>query len=285
MSERQRHTPHTGSRDHADDADREDRIEQLLLAGLDHYFAGQYEQAIDIWTRVAFLKRRNSRAKAYIDRARGLVAERQREAEALVHEGVAAYEAGDLTSSRLLLTRAVDRGAQSDTALLFLDRLRRVETLSSGETPTPSARRSEAPRQAPASRSGSWIVTLGASVLLAGAILIGARPIVSILSDVSVVGPAPAAAPLEALPTARPSDRVLDRAQALRRQGRLREALRALSVIDVADPARAASDELRAQLQREIFASSPSTGAAVSDATGTVTSAATAVATAPEESR
>ena len=39
-------------------AEREAKIEQLLLAGLDHYFAGQYDQAINIWTRALFLDRR-----------------------------------------------------------------------------------------------------------------------------------------------------------------------------------------------------------------------------------
>src|SRR6478735_516051 len=118
MSDRPRQVPHSEPRDLAEDAegvDRESRVEQLLLAGLDQYFAGRYEQAIDVWTRVAFLDRRNTRAKAYIDRARGLVAERQREIEALVQEGVAAYHAGDLAASRTLLTRAVDRGGHSDT--------------------------------------------------------------------------------------------------------------------------------------------------------------------------
>ena len=110
MPDRPRPVPPAAPRDLADDAegaDRESRVEQLLLAGLDQYFAGQYEQAIDVWTRVAFLDRRNSRAKAYIDRARGLVAEQQREVEALVQEGVAAYQAGDLANAKTLLTRAV----------------------------------------------------------------------------------------------------------------------------------------------------------------------------------
>jgi hypothetical protein len=67
------------------DAEREARIEQLLLSGLDHYFAGQYEQAINIWTRVAFLERGHGRARAYIERARSALAERQRESEELLH--------------------------------------------------------------------------------------------------------------------------------------------------------------------------------------------------------
>lgn len=64
---------------------RDQRIEQLLLAGLDRYFAGELERAIQVWSRVFFLDRGHARARAYIDRARGAIAERQREAEARAH--------------------------------------------------------------------------------------------------------------------------------------------------------------------------------------------------------
>src|SRR5262249_29755097 len=70
---------------HAHDAaslvDRDAKIEQLLLTGLDHYFAAQYQQAINVWTRALFLDRSHARARAYIERARSAMAERQREAE------------------------------------------------------------------------------------------------------------------------------------------------------------------------------------------------------------
>src|SRR5215212_4204610 len=89
------------------DAEREARIEELLLSGLDHYFNGHYEQAINIWTRVAFLERRHGRARAYIERARSALAERQREGEELLHDGVTAYNTGDLVTARELLTRAI----------------------------------------------------------------------------------------------------------------------------------------------------------------------------------
>ena len=44
-------------------AGRETRIEELLLAGLDHYFSGQHELAISVWTRVLFLDRSHARAR------------------------------------------------------------------------------------------------------------------------------------------------------------------------------------------------------------------------------
>jgi tetratricopeptide (TPR) repeat protein len=254
MSDRQRHVPHTGSRDPAGDADapdRESRVEQLLLAGLDQYFAGRYEQAIDIWTRVAFLDRRNSRAKAYIERARGLVAERQRETEALVHEGVAAYHAGDLTGARTLLMRAVDRGGHSDTAQLFLDRLQRAEPAPSV---TPATLRSPVP--APSRQSYPrwiWTVTIAVSITLAAAILVAARPVASFIAELPLAAPSPARIPVEPLPIALASDRVLQRARTLRAEGRLRDALRALSAVDVADPRRDAADALESEIQREIL--------------------------------
>ena len=36
-------------------------LEELLLEGLDHYFATRYEHAITVWTRVAFLERGHGR--------------------------------------------------------------------------------------------------------------------------------------------------------------------------------------------------------------------------------
>src|SRR5688500_20216208 len=99
------------------ESDRSARIEQLLLSGLDHYFSGQYERAINIWTRVAFLERGHGRARAYIERARGALAERQREAEELAQAGVAAYNAGELQTARDLLARATSTGSARGTGL------------------------------------------------------------------------------------------------------------------------------------------------------------------------
>jgi hypothetical protein len=74
-------------RDSEPSSSRDQRIEQLLLTGLDRYFAGELERAIQVWSRVFFLDRGHPRARAYIERARGAIAERQREAEAHVHRG------------------------------------------------------------------------------------------------------------------------------------------------------------------------------------------------------
>ena len=102
------------------DADRDALIERLLLAGLDHYFEGRYEQAVNVWTRVAFLERGHGRARAYIERARGALAEQQRETEEFLHRGLEAFRTGDLANARELLTRAVaDGGSETASAIAF----------------------------------------------------------------------------------------------------------------------------------------------------------------------
>lgn len=112
---------------HTHDAVSDDKIEQLLLVGLDHYFAGRYEQAIDVWTRAFFFDRDHPRARAYIERARSALAERQRESEELLQQGVAAFHRGDAAEARRLLTAAIDGGAPSEEALAVLGRLDRLE--------------------------------------------------------------------------------------------------------------------------------------------------------------
>ena len=115
-------------------ADHASKIEQLLLSGLDHYFRGRLERAIDVWTRVLFLDRSHARARAYIDRARAAVAERVRESEALLHAGVAACDRGDVAEARALLTTAIACGGAHDEAWMVQDRIERLET-AGGDDP------------------------------------------------------------------------------------------------------------------------------------------------------
>src|SRR5579864_7358806 len=98
-------------------AGRDAKIEQLLLAGLDRYFGAQYEQAINVWTRVLFLDRNHARARAYIERARSALAERQRESEELLQSGLAAFGRGESSEARRLLQAALDGGAPPEEAL------------------------------------------------------------------------------------------------------------------------------------------------------------------------
>src|ERR1044071_6473735 len=107
MSEIQRRDAHAESEvGGASGAERDAKIEQLLLAGLDHYFAAEYEHAINVWTRALFLDRSHPRARAYIERARSALAERQRESEELLQNGVAAFDRGEAVEARRQIGRA-----------------------------------------------------------------------------------------------------------------------------------------------------------------------------------
>ena len=243
------------------EADREARIEQLLLSGLDQYFAGQYEQAINIWTRVVFLERGHSRARAYIERARGALAERQRESEELLHRGIAAFNNGDNDAARELITRAVEQGESQDVALVLLERLNRLDTPApASEAPraTHDERRLTLPHDADGPQLASWWLR-GAAALallvggLAVAVLSG-MPVPDWLAD-PVGSPQEriAAMPADPVPIARSSERIVAHARTLRAGGRLLDALKTLEAVDPADPVRPEADRLRGELQRQLL--------------------------------
>ena len=73
--------------------------------GSTRYFAGRYEEAIHLWTRVLFLDRNHARARAYIERARTALAEMQRRSDELLQASRDLLEQGETDAARQLLTR------------------------------------------------------------------------------------------------------------------------------------------------------------------------------------
>jgi tetratricopeptide (TPR) repeat protein len=241
--------------------DKEARIEQLLLAGLDHYFAGQYEQAINVWTRVVFLERGHSRARAYIERARGALAERHRESEELLYRGIAAFNSGDISTARELITRAVEQDGPQDVALVLLERLNRLAAPAAHlDPPTPlhSDRGATAVDDAtPVAGSSWWLRSVVAVAILAGvfaALVLGGMPMPDWLADpIGSPGEQVTTLPPEPVPVARSSERIIARARSLQGGGHLLDALRLLDGIGPADPMRAEADRLRADVQRRLL--------------------------------
>ena len=251
------------------EADRDAVIERLLLAGLDLYFEGQYEQAVNVWTRVAFLERGHGRARAYIERARGALAERQRQSDELLDRGLDAYRNGDLAAARELLTHAVADGG-SETALVFLQRLGIAEAGLAAATPLPHAAgdgstivgRPPLRRQTdhqPAGRT-NWLATIVASMASAAAILLAAQPIASWLGDQPATGPAAVSQASEPVPMVRVAEMRFATARDLYQRGRLHDALRTLEAIDRSDPIRAEADVLTATIQSALLTNMPTSG-------------------------
>lgn len=239
---------------------RDATVESLLLAGLDAYFAGDLDGAIHTWTRVLFIDRGHARARAYIERARVVQAERQRRSDELVHGGVAAFEKGDSGRAKELLSSAVAQGAPDALALAVLQRLDRLEARASDvaigvDEPLPEPESSSAPVPGRASRVGRWLAVCAAVLLVvAGALVVAWDRLDAWL------GPPPASIGLTLradpgpLPLPRSSDLVLRRARALHARGHLAEALEILGTVGVTDPLRPQVDQLRTDIERQLLA-------------------------------
>jgi tetratricopeptide (TPR) repeat protein len=245
--------------------EREARVEQLLLQGLDHYFIGAYDSAIHVWTRVLFLDRGHDRARAYIERARGAQAERQRESEELLHRGVAAFDRGETTDARSLLSAAASQGASLEVALSYLERLDRLQTPARGTAlPEPAfePRGTTEPVPVAASRSAAspwrfYAVTFASVAALtvavwAALVLFELADIRAALQRTPAARGATPATVEEPLPVLREADIMLARARARYQSGHVLDALNLLDTIRPLDPAQAEADRLRAEIQRAL---------------------------------
>lgn len=255
-------TDPSGALDAASAADRDGRIEALLLAGLDAYFAGQYTDAINIWTRALFLDRTHPRARAYIERARSALAERQRQSEELLQTGVAAFSRGDDGEARRLLRAAIDSGAPADEAFALLDRLdRRLD----GAPPAAPLRGRQPVRSVPDAstidQGRSRRALAAATIALAVVAVIGAIGAASWVlprllfggADASATNASPIGARDRALPLPLRGETGLTRARTLATNGHLRDALAVLDTIPPTDMQRPEVDRLRADIQRQLL--------------------------------
>ena len=239
----------------ADGRERDARIEELLLVGLDHYFAGRHELAINIWTRVLFLDRSHGKARAYIERARGALAEKHRQAEELIHTGQAALDRGDHGAARRLLTSA-ERAGGGDEALSLLHRLDRLDAATPSTARTrssPAGAEEFAHSDVRAARDArlAWVFAgIAAGVLLA-AVLGGYIWLVADPFELTVGG-APAAR-VQPLPMPSGSEIRLARARRLYAQGELRAALALLEAGEVDERHAASVNELRTTIQRQLL--------------------------------
>jgi tetratricopeptide (TPR) repeat protein len=243
------------------EVDRDAHVDDLLLSGLNHYFAGQHELAINVWTRVLFLDRGHARARAYIERARGAIAERQREGEELIHTGAEAFRRGEADAARRLLTSAVEHGAGTEEALALLGRLDRLEAAGVQQESRPGLPELQRPGPASPTAPGSdrsWMAWTAAGAVLGVAAVAVVIATLWVRGDAWLpLGPATGAAVRasdEPLPIPSASEVWLARARAHYARGRLGDALDALEAIRPGDPLSVQADELRASIQSQLLA-------------------------------
>lgn len=234
---------------------QDSRIEGLLVEGLDRYFLGHYEDAIHLWTRVLFLDRTHTSARAYIDRARGAIVERQRRAEESLQQVSELLDQGRSSEARTLLQQAADSlGEDERTAALRL-RLERLERAFGG------APRIRAAPEPPVVRWGTWLSDrLTMKTWLAAAAVVVATVVLSSTGVRARLGvgtestlPAPTLSP-GPVPVISRGEVALVRARALYDRGRLAEALDVLDRVEFEQITRDESDRLRVDIQRLLLA-------------------------------
>lgn len=239
--------------------DRDARIEALLLAGLDHFVGGHYEQAINVWTRVSFLDRHHARARAYTERARQAIAERQRESDELLHRGVDAFERGDTDAARELISRAIAEIGPNDLASALLARLSRLQMTAviAGAEADPSPLAEAVPQGGDPRRrrTDAWrtAVLTGAAVVGVAGLVVASLLLQTWGEDAPVPADMTLSAPVERLPVVRGAELEVERARLLSAGGHLRDALATLDAADRLEPLRADVVSLRAEIQQRIL--------------------------------
>lgn len=239
---------------------RDGQIDALLDEGLDRYFAGRYEDAIHLWTRVLFLDRSHARARAYIERARTALLELQRRSDELLQASRDLLEQGETEAARRLLAEAVAGSGddvQASTLLVRLERIERVRALT-GQL------EANLPATTPTHR-GFWLrapgLAIAACVLIlamTGVVLvIQAGQLTQDSTDVALapsqgLAAAPTPSPLPVLSS---SEVALVRARTSVANQRLAEALVMLDRVAADSPERPAADQLRIDIQQLLMAS------------------------------
>ncbi len=256
MAELRRFDPHVP----ADAAARDGRAEALLVEGLDQYFAGHYDEAIHLWTRVLFLDRAHARARAYIDRARTALAERQRRADEILHMTEDLLTHGDVVEARRLFVQAVAMAGEDERVAVLRTRLDRIERASAGAPPLALAA-----AVVDVLPLGGWRRrTVSAAALIAAA-AVGGLLVMAAMSPAvhdwvrarsGVAPPAPVAEAPDPVVLTR-SDVAIIRARTLYTHGRLAEALAVLDRVDSASARHVEADQLRVEIENLLLATRP----------------------------
>lgn len=253
MTDAPRHAEHTTERPSSADS----RVENLLSEGLEHYFEGRFEDAIHLWTRVLFLDRHHASARAYIERARGGIAERQRRTDESLQAIGALLDAGKAVEARQRLTQVISVTGDDERTSTLRVRLERLERVSGVHrihaVPAPEPEWWRAGLALANYRVRVKHVAVAAAVVCVAVLLsspavrtwIGLAPV----TPVPVVGRAPIAV---TVPTG--GEVALIRARALYARGRLADALAALDRVGPEQNTRPEADRLRVEIQRVLLA-------------------------------
>ncbi len=105
------------------DEESQRRIAALLDEGQNAFDIGEYQSAIDSWSRVFLIDIDHSEANRRIEQARRMAAEAERQIEEVFHEAISHLDAGDQEQARQALHRALELQPGHLAAQELLDRI------------------------------------------------------------------------------------------------------------------------------------------------------------------
>jgi len=112
-----------------EESDTTGRVQALLDEGEGAFERGEYQGAIDSWSRIFLIDIDNEEAARRIERARQLKAEHEREVEEIFHNGVSRFDAGDWAAAKDAFTRVL---AAQPSYILAREYLEKIEEHASG---------------------------------------------------------------------------------------------------------------------------------------------------------
>jgi tetratricopeptide (TPR) repeat protein len=113
--------------------DDQKKIDQYLSDGDRAFDAGEYSQAIDLWSRIFLIDVTNDQASDRIERAKARRRELEQKAESILASGIAAFDRGDTSTAHAQLNEVLRLDPRNTQAQEYLDRL--AETLSPSPRP------------------------------------------------------------------------------------------------------------------------------------------------------
>ena len=123
------------------DTDSEKRIDDLLKEGQVAFEKGEYQSAIDAWSRIFLIDIDHAEASRRIELARKLKAEVERQIEEAFHEGISQFEAGETDAAHESFNKVLEMQAGHVGATEYLEKIDGGETADAAEaggTPIPA---------------------------------------------------------------------------------------------------------------------------------------------------
>lgn len=117
------------------DSESEQRIEELLTEGQESFEDGQYQAAIDAWSRIFLIDIDHAEASRRIELARKLKAEVERQIEEAFHEGITQLESGDKEKAEEAFNKVLEMQPHHMGAKDYLEKLQSGDLTASLEVP------------------------------------------------------------------------------------------------------------------------------------------------------